>query len=229
VILVITPTLDRPHKMRAVAENIKAATRSRSHNVFVLEDTDAESIAMATQLAKEDLSGWCVNKRKRNFTGALNTGYQVAVHGGTRFTHVFNGSDDVVFADGWDLPALAVFAANPALRVVGTNDLHNGAVLSGQSATSYLVDRRYIDEMGGVADQPPGVMQCEEYDHNYTDTEFIDTAKARGLFAPCLESVVEHCHPAWGLAEWDAGYVKSVRGMQADGVLFTSRRHLWVL
>jgi hypothetical protein len=226
-ILVITPTLDRAHKMRPHAENVRAATTVATQVLFVLEEGDYLSLQTAKELAREGIAGWVINERKHNFTGALNHGYALAAHSGTDFTHIFNGSDDIWFSDDWDTPALKVLETYPQLRVAGTNDLHNGSVLGGHTATSYLTDRRYIDEVGGVIDELPGIVQCEAYDHNYTDTEYIDTAKYRGVFKPCLESVVEHRHPVWGMAQMDGGYQKSMSGMAADGVIYASRRHLW--
>jgi hypothetical protein len=229
VILVIIPTLGRPGKLRPLAENIRAATRSEPRVLFVTETGDGPSYAAGLDVEEAGLATAVVNWRKRNWAGALNSGYIAAGELGIPFTHVLPGADDLRFADGWDVPALAALAADPALRVAGTNDLHNPSVVSGQEATAYLIDRRYIDEAGGVADQPPGIVQCEEYRHNYTDTEFTATARARGVWTPCLASVVEHCHPAWGMAEWDDGYRMSQDPgrFAADAAVFSSRRHLW--
>ncbi len=87
------------------------------------------------------------------------------------------------------------------VQVVGTNDLLNTDVLQGTHATHYLIDRRYIDQAGGVPGAPPGIVLFEGYGHNFTDTEFIAVARARGVFAPCLASVVEHVHFFAGKAE----------------------------
>jgi glycosyltransferase involved in cell wall biosynthesis len=219
-ITVIVPTCGRPHHLGPLVGNILTATRSNCDVVVVAEaDDDATRVAAANL----DQPSWLViNDRVRSYTGALNAGY---VH--ARGDYVVNGSDDLWFDDDWDVPALAVFAARPELRVVGTNDLGNPAVLQGLTATSYLIDRRYLDEVGGVIDQPPGVVQYEGYDHNFTDTEFVATAQARGVFAPCLDSVVEHRHFVHAKAPWDEGYARSHRHAAEDGAIFESRRHLW--
>ena len=225
LILVVIPTLGRPAKLRPLAENIRDATKSPVSVMFVTEPDDLASQASGTN----DLAVTVVNQRKRNWSGAVNSGYESAARAGIPFTHVLPGADDLRFAVGWDIPALDVLARDPALRVAGTNDLHNPSVLAGHEATAYLIDRRYIDGPGGVADQPPGIVQCEEYRHNFTDTEFVATARARGAWMPCLDSVVEHCHPAFGLADWDAGYRMSqdAAGFAADEAVFRSRRRLW--
>ena len=229
LILVIIPTLGRPAKLRPLAENIRDATRSPVRPLFVTEQGDPESWEAATALEDEDLALVVVNQRKRNWSGAVNSGYESAARVMFPFTHVLPGANDLRFADGWDTPALDTLARDPLLRVAGTNDLHNPSVLAGHEATAYLIDRRYIDGPGGVAGEPPGIVQCDAYRHNFTDTEFVFTARARGVWSPCLDSVVEHCHPAFGLADWDEGYRMSQdpAGFAADEAIFRSRRHLW--
>jgi hypothetical protein len=113
----------------------------------------------------------------------------------------------------------------------------NPYVLAGTHATHYLVSRWYLENAGGVADAPPGdpswpaslrpPVLFEGYDHNYTDTEFIETARARGVFAPCLDAVVEHLHVVAGKAQWDETYRKGAARMGDDEVLFQQRRGLW--
>jgi hypothetical protein len=227
LILVIVPTLGRPGKLCPLAGNIRDATKSDVVTLFVLEPEDDASWDAAVEL--EGLALIARNSRKRNWSGAVNSGYASACYYQVPFTHVLAGADDLRFADGWDVPALGLLASRPELRVAGTNDLHNPSVLAGHEATAYLIDRRYIDETGGVADQPPGTVQCDAYRHNFTDTEFVATARARGVWAPCLDSVVEHCHPAFGLAGWDDGYRMSQdpAGFAADEAVFRSRRRLW--
>ena len=66
---------------------------------------------------------------------------------------MFAGADDLNFHPGWDTAALAVM--DGWVQVVGTNDLLNPYVTAGLHATHYLVDRRYLDDVGGVVDQGP--------------------------------------------------------------------------
>ncbi len=228
MILIVIPTLNRPGKLRPLAENIRDATRTPYRVLYVTEAEDQKSWAEAMTLVT-DLAVPFVNNRKHSYAGAVNAGYAAAGDYGIPFTHVFTGADDLRFSPGWDVPALAVLAARPELRVTGTNDLHSPAVLAGEGASHYLIDRRYIDETGGVADQPPGLVQCEAYEHGFTDREFTETARARGVWAPCLDSVVEHRHPVWGQGAWDDGYRKSqdVQRAIADGLVLISRRQLW--
>jgi hypothetical protein len=111
--------------------------------------------------------------------------------------------------------------------VVGTNDLLNPYVLAGSHSTHSLVARWYLDEHGGVVDMGPGSFLPESYDHNFTDTEFIGTAKMRARFRPCLEAVVEHLHVLTGKSPADATHERSVRGFADDSALYDARRDLW--
>jgi hypothetical protein len=229
MILIITPTLNRPDRMRQRAREIRAATRVPYQLLYVTEARDRESHEQALMLRADGLASLVVNSHVPSYAGAVNAGYASAVRGQAPFTHVFTGADDLLFTPGWDILAMEVLISRPELRVAGTNDLHSPKVVSGESASHYLIDRRYIDGPGGVIDQPPGVVLCELYRHNFTDTEFTETAKSRDVWAPCLDAVVEHCHPIWGRGEWDYGYRKSQDPQRAfaDGYTLTSRRHLW--
>lgn len=131
--------------------------------------------------------------------------------------HFFLGADDVVFYDGWLAPALA--AMEEVDGVVAVNDLHNPA------GTCGLVSRRYIEEMGTI-DQP-GLVLHPGYRHNWCDSELFATAKHRGRFAYCAESVVEHLHPCAGKAEDDEVYRLGISSEPQDRALFVSRSHLW--
>lgn len=55
----------------------------------------------------------------------------------------------------------------------------------------------------------------------------IETATARDVFAPCLESVVEHIHPDFGGREPDDTWNKTRRAVAQDHALFSERRKLW--
>jgi hypothetical protein len=218
VILVIVPTLGRPGKLRALAENIREATMTPSRVLYVTEAGDTASCREAATLEDEGLATLVVNSRKPCYAGAVNAGYAAAVV--IPFTHILLGADDVFFHLGWDAPALAVLAARPDLRVAGTNDLRDPMVMAGRIASHYLVDRRYVDEAGGVIDEPPGTVLCEVYLHGSACAEFHETACARGAWTPCLGSVVEH-HPQPDSKTYDSGV-----GM-TDLATFNSRRHLW--
>ena len=227
MILIIIPTLNRPGKLRALAENARDATKSDNRVLFVVEAEDEASYAETTLLCDEGLAALVVNNHTHCYAGAINAGYEAAVNAGVSFTHFLTGADDILFHSSWDVPALAMFAAHPELGVVGTNDLHEPGCLAGKWASHCLVSRCYIDETGGVIDQPPGVVLYEAYLHGGCLSEFHHTFWLREVWAPCLDSKVEHCHPLYGRGEPDAGYDKQPQSHDADTATFNYRRHLW--
>lgn len=220
MILILIPTLNRPDKLRGLAENIREATRAPHEVLYIAESGDAASHEEGMTLAGEGLAVLAVNLRKPCYAGAVNTGYAVAAGAGMPFTHVFLGADDVVFRAGWDEPVLDLMKARPEVQAAGTNDLHDPWVTAGKIASHYLVARAYIDEAGGVTDEPPGIVLCEKYEHASACAEFHETACSRGAWAPCLASIVEH-HP-YPDSKWHQPGLA-----HRDGVLFNARRHLW--
>jgi len=140
---------------------------------------------------------------------------------------VLLAGDDVRFHPGW------LDAARPLSRrydVIGTNDtagkVKNPKVASGGHADHYFVRRRYIDEVGASL-EGPGSLVPECYRHWYTDMEVVGLAKARGVFAPCLASVVEHLHPGYDgredLRAADATYMEAVSASETDKATYMGR------
>lgn len=222
-IAVIVPTFKRHSRMERVARNILERSDTPVVVVFSVETDDMDSRAEASKLNVEGLCEWTANCRSHNYAGAVNSAFRSL--DAPPITHIFLAADDLDFHQGWDAVALA--ALKDGKQVAGTNDLHNPSVLAGVAATHYLIDVEYLHDPGGVPGELPGNVLFEGYDHNFTDTEFIAAAKARGVFTPCLESVVEHLHPVWGRGQWDDTYAKGQRGMGADQLVFNSRQHLW--
>lgn len=94
--------------------------------------------------------------------------------------------------------------------VIGTNDslpgrVRNPDVAAGRHADHFFVRRSYIDELGASLDGP-GILAPTCYGHWFVDREIIELAKARGVFTPCLESVIVHHHPGYDGAERDDLY-----------------------
>jgi hypothetical protein len=73
----------------------------------------------------------------------------------------------------------------------------------------------------------------EEYPHEFVDDEFVATAKRRGVWKFCRESVVEHMHPHWRgadgapKAETDVLYEAMPRRLQIGRRIFKRRSPLW--
>jgi len=218
VIDVLVPTIGRADRLAAVAANIHAATDAEHRVVFIVECEDEASDDAATATGDTVI----LNRHAPNYAGAIQTGYEA-----TDGEYLFCGSDDLRFHHGWDRHAIATMEALPHLRVVGTNDLLNPYVQAGTHATHSLVARRYLDEVGGVIDAGPGSFLHEGYDHQFTDTEFIGTAKARAVFAPCMDSIVEHMHFLAGKSDHDATYERAYAELAADEATYMARRELW--
>ncbi len=144
---------------------------------------------------------------------------------------VFLCGDDVEFHPGW-LEEAAELADR--YDVIGTNDslpgrTRNPAVAAGAHADHFFVRRAYVDTYGASL-EGPGVLAPECYSHWFVDQEIIELAKARGAFAPCLDSVVEHHHPGYDGREdlrlADPTYMRAVESSEADRKTYDSRRHL---
>lgn len=212
-VAVLIPTLGRPNRIPEIVKNVNA-TCEVARVYFIVEQDDP-----ATRAAVIDTPNCTMitNTRSKNYAGAINTGVLMV-----RTPFVFAGADDLFFQPGWFEEAEQLMS--DTVKVVGTNDLGNPEVLAGSHATHYLVCHEYAAE--GVADGD-GVMLHEGYRHNWCDKEFILTAQARGAFAPCMTSVVEHRHWAWGKAGLDDTYNKGIRDEPQDRQLFLNRQHLW--
>lgn len=216
-VAIFVPTYGRSNRIPEVVEDIEAATPQDHNTYFIIESDDQDSIDVARAQGVQ----YFLNSHNHNYAGAINTAYEQ-----TDEPYFFVGADDLHFHEGWLAKAMAKFS--PDVMVVGTADLLNPYVAQGTHATHYLVDRRYIDEFGGTTDEEPGVVLFEGFDHQWTDTLFIDVAKERGVFVPCLESVVEHLHFLAGKSEKDATYEKGYANVDADEIIYREKMDQWV-
>lgn len=209
---IFIPTLKRPQRIAAIISNLRETTEDPYELYFILEKWDQASISECERLK----ANYILNSGKGTYASCINTAFRR-----TSESFFFCGADDILFHLHWLHHARSKMV--DPIRVVGTNDLWNNFVLAGIHATHFLVDRSYILSLGGVIDWS-GIVLNEGYDHNYCDTEFIGTARFRGVFAPCLESVVEHLHAN---KVHDEVVDKTLANAMADARLFHSRKHLW--
>jgi glycosyltransferase involved in cell wall biosynthesis len=208
---IIIPTFKRPHSLECVAKSAHENTKANHRIYFVIEPEEWASFNEIKRLGESVI----ISKYPGNHTGAANTAYEETTE---PFFIVAN--DDFKFHKDWDVPALAKFD-DPKVGVVGLND--------GQSSNYTaitLVRRDYIKNYSGCIDIP-NVLYFPGYNHNYVDTEFSATAKKRGMWGECPESVVEHMHWAFGKAEMDDTYSKSNATAPIDQQTYNSRQHLW--
>lgn len=219
---ILTPTLWRHDRLAGHVANIHDTTRADHVVTFIAEPDDTATIDTVEQLVDSDASvRLVVNEGARNTAGAYNT---AARHSSASFW--FFGADDLRYHSGWDDSALALMV--DPIMVVGTNDLAgHPEVLAGTAATHYLVDAGYIRTQGGTVDQGPGIVHFEGYPHWGPDSEIVGVARSRGVFAPCLDSVVEHLHWLTGKAPMDRTY-EDKRGQHGTAFLiYEQRRPMW--
>jgi hypothetical protein len=202
---VIVPTM-RPANAELFMASLKASTEMAK----VYAVTDAETAPAWRAAGAEVLVGDEVS-----FAQRVNAGYRA-----TDEPWLFIVGDDVKFHRHWLINAKLI--ASRRYHVVGTADLANPRVMSGDHATHLLIRRSYIDEVGASWDGPKAV--CHEgYRHWFVDDEIVTAAQRRGVWAFARSSVVEHLHPLTGKADWDEVYEIGVAHKDADEARFRSR------
>lgn len=219
---IFIPTYGRPEKLQAVYDNVAASlTKPIGAIYFICEPHDTASREAVRNLKQQTVlpAFLLVNQQRPCYSDAVNFAYGV-----TKEPYFFVGSDDLDFRPGWFEACIAKMEGK--VCVVGTNDLLDRQVLAGQQATHFLVKRSYIDQRSGTIDG--GFNRVfYPYHHYACDTEFIDVAKHRGVFAPCLEAVVAHRHHINHQATFDATYKKNMQHIKEDRAMYQQRRALW--
>ena len=205
---VIVPVLERPQNAEPFMRSLRATTGLATVYAVCNVDEDAEAWAQA--------GAEVIRTEAISFPEKVNVAYPQ-----TSAPWVFLCGDDVAFRPGWWDHVQRV-ASTTGANVVGTNDLANPLVLSGDHATHMAISRSYIDETGASWDGP-GVVCHEGYRHQFVDDEILTAAKQRNTWAPCLASFVEHHHPLWGNAEDDETYRRGARHEGKDKALFIKR------
>lgn len=217
-VAVIVPVLRRPQNAKPFMESLRAST-GLAH-VYAMCSEESDSIAWCKAGADVVLT----NEKKVSFAEKVNLGYrherQFPDQRG-REPWIFLVGDDVRFHPGW-LDHAQLVARNTGAQVIGTNDLGNERVMSGEHATHMMIAREYIEQQGASWDGP-GVVCHEGYRHWFVDDELITVAKQRGTFAPALASIVEHLHPIWGKADNDDTYERGQRYAERDEATFRKR------
>lgn len=203
----------RVERIKKIVANIGSTTKEHYNLYFIVEEPDFNRLRGNTGKNYTIL----LNKRSATYAGAINSAYEQ-----TNGDYFFTGADDLEFQNDWLKIALKKMID---YDVVGTNDLMNKYVLNGEKATHYLVKRSYIEKHSGTADKTYPVLF--EYNHNYCDWEFIETAIKRKVFTPCLESIVKHNHWTKGRSKKDSVYEKGNLTKNKDLETFNSRKHLW--
>jgi hypothetical protein len=213
LIAVIVPVLNRPQRVRPLVDSFRAATSEADARLyFVVQASDKAELAAIMEIGGMDIL--VVTDIDRSWAKKINRGYER-----TREPWLLLGADDLAFREGWVDVVRERLRVHPG--VLGTNDLGNPNTISGSTSTHPLVRRLYADICGTV-DARHAVLH-EGYDHNYPDTELVETAKRRGLYLHAHDCVVEHLHPAWNKGTTDTTYLLGARRVREDSALFVSR------
>ena len=196
---IFIPTYQRAHRIAALVGNIRETTDGAIGSSSSRWKVTHPRGRRSTRSANECI----INTGQPTYAGAINAAYHA-----TDEPYFFCGADDLRFYPGWLTHALA--AMTDGVGVVGVNDLayrrHSSMV---RARPIFWYAGMYIARYSGVIDQPDTVLY--DYDHNYTDTEFIATARMRRMYRYCSEAIVEHLHPLWGKAADDPIYAKGRR------------------
>jgi GT2 family glycosyltransferase len=211
-VAVVVPVLGRPEHAERFMDSLRATTDMTLATVYAVGQSDDEETLAAWEAAGATVLD---SGEQVSFAAKCNLAYAK-----TGEPWLFLVGSDVRFHPGWLDHAQA--AAADGASVIGTNDLGNPRVTSGEHATHLLVRRSYVDEHGASWDDA-GVLAHEGYRHWWVDDELVTVAKQRGVWAMALASKVEHLHPAWGKGPMDAVYELGAKYVDQDKRLFEQR------
>jgi glycosyltransferase involved in cell wall biosynthesis len=215
-VAILIPVLGRPHRIIPTINSVAAATPEPHRLLFLASDDDQPTIAALEAVGADFM---IVAPGRGSWACKINDGYRA-----TTEPWIFTGADDLAFHPGWFSRALAW--ADDTTGVIGTNDIANPRVMTGQHSTHSLIRRSYVDDLGTV--DGPGQVMHEGYAHQYADDEAVATAMARGTYAHAFDSIVEHLHPMVGKAPDDATYRLGRERTRESRRLFLARRRLWM-
>ena len=210
----IVPVMRRPQNAEPFMRSLRASTGLAK--VYAMCDAaDVETAKAWMAAGATAIARHYADDRPGSFAEKVNAGYAE-----TSQPWLLAVGDDVRFHPGWLDHAQE--AAGDRFHVVGTNDLCNPRVTSGEHGTHLLIRRSYVDEVGGSWDGPKSV--CHEgYRHWFVDDEIVTAAKQRGVWTPALRSVVDHRHPAFGKGTNDEVYELGQSFADQDKATFAAR------
>lgn len=212
---ILVPVLGRAHQIEPLLNSIAENTDVDYRVVFICspDDTEARETCLASE-ADTITVHW--EPDRADFAKKVNLAFETVEE-----EWLFQGATDLLFQEKWASRALAI-GDKRRVGVVGTNDLGNPLVKRGAHSTHTFFSRSYIEHFGGTFDGSGSVFSVE-YDHEFVDTEFIQTAILRRQFQASPRSFVEHLHPHWGKGEMDTTYEKATRGFLDDARIYNAR------
>lgn len=225
-VTVLCPVLNRPENVAPLVASFQDHTDPGAAVLKFIVDLDdvKERAAIEGQRRPAGKANFVMVDADRGSTFAqkLNSGFDQS-----HLPWVLCIGDDVRFHEGWLDQARKL---SSEYDVIGTNDtagqVKNPKVANGSHADHFFVRRAYVDEHGACLDGP-GVLAPECYKHWYVDMEIVSLAKARGVFSPCLDSIVEHLHPGYvgdeAARQADSTYMLAVESSGEDQETFKDR------
>lgn len=215
--VILIPVLNRPDAAAVVHKTLTAVTPKGRALFICTPGDDAELTAVKATGADFVIAPF--DRRPGDYARKINLGIDL-----TDEPLIFLGADDLRFHNGW--LELAMRQLRGRIGVVGTNDMGNRRVRSGQHSTHSLLSREYVLEHGTIDE--PGKALHEGYDHNFVDDELVATAKLRRAWGFAGSAKVEHLHFHWkkGLGN-DTTYQLGLRRFERDRALFNQRSQLW--
>jgi len=230
-VAVLVPLYKRTEHIEALADSFRATTkRGEARLVFLWEHGDDEVRDAVLRACGSGIDGISGQQAHLADGGTAHT-YAEKLNEGLRVTTepwVLCIGDDTRLRDGW---LDAARKLSEEFDIIGTNDslpgrTRNPKVARGVHADHFFVRRAYVEEYGASL-EGPGILAPEVYGHWYTDEEIIRLARARGVFSPCLESIVEHLHPGYDgdakAREADPTYMAAVEHSSTDEQTFRDR------
>jgi len=221
-ITVLVPAVNRPENVARLVDSFNATNDGTAHLLYIVESEHHAQI----DALKAAGAGYIIASRGTSYASKMNEGFA-----NTTSDWVFLAGDDVEFTPGWIEAARKL---SDRYDVIGTNDSEPGRsrnplVAAGKHADHFFVRRSHVLE-DGTSLEGPGILCPEAYYHWYCDKEMIQLAKARGVFTPCLDSVVIHHHPGYDgredLRAKDPTYMKAVEFSEMDEIAFKRRAGL---
>lgn len=215
-VAVLVPVLNRPDNVKPLLDSFNKANDGSATLYFVADEGDTAELDAIKAAGGKVL----ISDRGTSFSQKINSGFAQTLE-----PWVFVTGDDVRFHKNW---LKAARKLSKQFDVIGTNDSPDGTgnprIADGSHSDHFFIRRSYVDQEGGCLGK--GTVCSEVYRHFYSDVETIELAKARKVFAPCLDAIVEHLHPDLGKAEVDATYQKGWSERAHDEEQWANRRGL---
>jgi glycosyltransferase involved in cell wall biosynthesis len=223
-VAVIVPAM-RAENLPRLIESFEATNDGTASLYCVVDDSFGEGSKAGIPNQVFGYPAVLTGQETSTFAEKVNAGFEM-----TKEPWVLLVGDDCEFKGGW---IEAARDQSYRFDVVGTNDssgpVKNPDVAAGRHADHFFVRRSYVDALGACLDGP-GVLAPDCYRHWFVDKEIVGLAKARRVFTPCHDSIIEHHHPGYegreDLRRADPVYMAAVEHSGEDERTWLDRRPL---